>query len=321
MSQIDSSEAPGASRSAEAIDTSLAARRPVVFEINRDQAACLEAAGSAHFYHSFDLSNGLHLAGDWDISRDIASYRFPDVRGKRVLDIGPGSGWFSFYLASLGADVTVVETRGYGDFDVYGESQYTGAGGRPAERTVDGKPIWLGPVSESFWAMHDLLGSEVKYVNGRIYEVSPSLFPEPFDLVLVCALLPHLRDPVGALRAARSVCAPDGLCVATVWTWAEHDDSPHPFQALPHTSIDRISWWLPNKAAYRHWFLGAGFSNVDVEDTLPMSPDRDSGGYGFDGPEWPGTAYLPPSSSSFRNGGRPALPAFIRAISSRYWLK
>lgn len=252
-----------------------AERSRVVFDTALDRAACEAASAGVHFYHAFDLNNGLHIEGDWDISRDVARYRLPDLRGKRVLDIGPASGWFSFYFESLGADVTVVETRGYGDFDVYGESAYTGAQGRPADRSVEGRDIWLGPVSGSFWAMHDMLGSKVKYVNGRIYEVGPDLFPEPFDLVFVGALLPHLRDPIGALRAARQVCKPDGLCIATATTWPSQDASPEPVQMLPYTTIDRISWWVPNKAAYRHWFMAAGFSDVDVEDCLDYTPDRE----------------------------------------------
>jgi len=247
----------------------------VVFETRLDRAACEAACEGVHFYHAFDLSNGLHVPGDWDISHDVSRYRLPDLRGKRVLDIGPASGWFSFYFEKLGADVTVVETRGYGDFDVYGEDRYTGAQGRPADRTIDGRDIWFGPVSGSFWAMHDMLNSKVKFVNGRIYEVGPDLLPEPFDLVFVGALLPHLRDPIGALRAARTVCKPDGLCIATATTWPAQDENPDPVQMLPYTSIDKISWWLPNKAAYSHWFRAAGYRDVDVEDGLEYTPDRE----------------------------------------------
>ena len=57
-----------------------------------------------------------------------------DVKGKRVLDMGPASGFFSFYLEQLGAEVTVLESRGYGDFDVYGVDRYTGAQKRRPDR-------------------------------------------------------------------------------------------------------------------------------------------------------------------------------------------
>ena len=251
-------------------------RATVLFDAGENSKACEVALqNGGHLYHSFDFTNGFHAAGDWDVAADVAAYRLPDVRGKRVLEIGPASGWFSFYLETLGADVTVVETRGYGDFDQYGVDAYTGAGSQPANRVIDGRPVWYGPVSASFWTMHDLLKSKVAYVNGRAYEVGPDMFPEPFDLVLICAVLPHLRDPVGALRAAHSVCKPDGLCIATSPTWAQKDGDPAPMQALPNTAVDTISWWAPNKAAFRHWFMAAGFKSVDVEETLHYTPDRE----------------------------------------------
>jgi 2-polyprenyl-3-methyl-5-hydroxy-6-metoxy-1,4-benzoquinol methylase len=242
-----------------------------IFEARKSAEQCREITRNVHFYHSFSLSNGVRMDGDWDIALSIADYRFPSLRGKRVLDIGPASGWFSFWMEAQGADVTVVETRGYGDFDVYGVHSYTGEDGRPPERLIDGKPIYYGPASASFWAMHDILESKVRYVNGRIYEVSPALFSEPFDLVFVGALLPHLRDPIGALRAARSVCR--GLCIATASTWTEHDANPTPVQILPYTHIDKISWWLPNKASYEHWFKAAGFSTVDAETQVTCEPN------------------------------------------------
>jgi SAM-dependent methyltransferase len=245
----------------------------VVFATNYSSEDVERLIEGCHFYHSFDLSNGIHIAGDWDASIGIEKYGFPDLRGKRVLEVGPASGWFSFYLEMMGAEVTVVETRGYGDFDVYGEDRYTGAAGRAPDRIVDGKPFWDGPVSGSFWAMHTVLNSKVQFVNGRIYEVGPELLPEPFDLVVVGALLLHLRDPIGALRALHSACKPGGLCIATTPTWEDRDSDPAPMQFLPWTSIDRISWWLPNKAAFEHWLSAAGFASIHTDIVIDYVPD------------------------------------------------
>src|ERR1051326_4248591 len=91
---------------------------PHVFECTSDRQQVIDRIAGLDFYHSYALSNGLHVPGWWDVGRSIDSYPFPArTKGMRVLDIGPGSGWFSFYFEQLGADVTVVETRGRGDFD------------------------------------------------------------------------------------------------------------------------------------------------------------------------------------------------------------
>lgn len=232
-----------------------------------------KAIENVQFYHSFRFGNDVGVVGDYDLAADIQHYPFPArMDGMRVLDIGPASGWFSFYFEQLGADVTVVETRGYGDFDRYGVHQYTGAEGSPPDRILPDGPVWYGPVSRSFWAAHDIIGSRVKFINARIYEISPELFPEPFDFVFIGALLLHLRDPIGAMRAARSVCR-DRL-VATTYTWEEQDENPAPIQIMPWTQIDNISWFLPNKAALGHWAQAAGFRDVNVDSTIPYTQGR-----------------------------------------------
>ena len=269
------------------------------------------------FYHSFEFENGAYIPGDWNITVDLKDYKFPkSMKGMKVLDIGPASGWFSFYFESLGADVTVVETRGYQDFDVYGVWSYSDPEkikSKEDKILADGKKIYLGPVSESFWAVHEVLNSNVKWVNGRVYEVSPELFDgEAFDFVFMGSLLPHLRDPIGALRAARSVCKDTLYATASTWLdlykrphmgllfylrdplgalraarsvckdylyttaskWFYHDEYQHPIMVLPYTDIDKISWWLPNKACYEHWFKAAGFSAVDVENLVKSTPEN-----------------------------------------------
>jgi SAM-dependent methyltransferase len=240
------------------------------FQTKLSPAECLALAGAHHFYHSFELSNGVRIAGDWDIAKDIPSYLIPDMRGKTVLDMGPASGFFSFYLESLGAEVTVLESRGYGDFDVYGVDRYTPPD-TPPNRVVDGRPLWYGPHSESFWAMHTMLDSQVKFVNGRFYE-APEVLDRKFDLVLACNILQHVRDPIGVLRAAHAVCG--GLCIAAHQTWYDHDDSPYPVAQYPFFHIDRVSWAQPNRALFDHWFKAAGFRSVDSDHYAMSTPDR-----------------------------------------------
>jgi len=99
-------------------------------------------------------------------------------------------------MESLGADVTVVETRGYQDFDVYGTWSYNDPARvktKPDRVLPDGQPIYLGLMSDSLWAIHNILDSKVRFVNGRVYEVSPELLGnKKFDIVFLDALLQHL---------------------------------------------------------------------------------------------------------------------------------
>lgn len=226
------------------------------------------------WYHSYYFDNGFGVRGDYDIGADVAAYGFPQsMKGWNVLDVGAGAGWFSFYFEQLGAKVTAVDARGYEDFDVYGRPGYEQVEREPDRYDDDGRPVYHSPVNQAFWIMRELLDSQVRFVNARAYDVHPDLFDgEEFDLVFLGALLCHLRDPVGALMAARRVCR--GMVMASTPVVIEEspEDQP-PLQYLPYTSNDKISWWLPNQACFRHWFEAAGFRAAEVGPEVTLRCD------------------------------------------------
>jgi len=229
------------------------------------------------WYHSYYFDNGFEVRGDYDIGADVAGYGFPDsMKGMSVLDIGTGAGWFAHYFEQLGADVVTVDARGYGDFDVYGRFDYPGidtSTKSPDRYSDNGDPIYFSPVSRGFWIMKDLLGSTAKFRNARVYDISPKMFGgRKFDLVFLGAILCHLRDPIGALMAARSVCG-HRVISSTPVVIGEPEGDTLPRQYLPYTEDDKISWWLPNEACFRHWFLAAGFISVDISRQVTLRSD------------------------------------------------
>lgn len=206
------------------------------------------------WYHSFYFDNGFEVRGDYDIGRDVEAYGFPeDMRGLRVLDVGAASGWFSFYFERRGADVTAFDIRGPEDWDL--------AAGYVWPRPEEFGSEWMA----SFRVMRELLGSRVERVRGRVYDISAAMFAEPFDLVFMGSLLLHLRDPIGALMAARRVCR--GRLVATNWFL----EAEGPLADLPSPGN---AWWRATRQAHVAWCRAAGFGAVDVERTVTLSADR-----------------------------------------------
>lgn len=239
------------------------------------RAAC---AAQDYWYHSFYFDNGFEQRGDYDIGTGVDDYGFPaDMSGMSVLDVGTGSGWFATLFEQRGADVTTVDVRGYCDFDVYGRPGYVPVEqSKPAPDLVlpDGRAVYHSPVSKGFWVMKALLGLRTEFVNARIYDLRPEIFGgRTFDLVFVGSLLMHVRDPIGALAAVRSVCR-DRLIANTLRIEGGGDSLETPFQVLVATPGASINWWVPSTACARRWFEGAGFRKVSIDGTVTLLPDR-----------------------------------------------
>jgi len=235
-------------------------------------AAC---AQQGWWYHSYYFDNGFGITGDYDIGRNIHEYGFPDdMEGMRVLDIGTGGGWFAVYCAQKGAQVTAVDVRGTCDYDVRGGRQ-----GRylyppiesekpvPDHIEADGRPIYFSRVSRSLWIMKDLLKLPINYLNSRIYDIRPETFGgQPFDLIFIGALLLHLRDPIGALMAARTVCRNRLIATSPI---VQDGNGREPWMKM--VPVNAGAWWFPNKACYQRWFLDAGFRDVNVDEAVTLT--------------------------------------------------
>ena len=237
------------------------------------QARCKE---HEYWYHSYYFDNGFEQRGDYDIARDVDGYRIPDVKGKTVLDIGTGSGWFAIYLEQQGARVTTVDARGYCDFDRFGRDHYPDVATEkpaPDRRSPDGRPIYYSPVSRGFWIMKDLLGSQVEYVNARVYQLCPELFGgRKFDLVFMGSVLMHVRDPIAALMAAHSVCG--NQLIATTYMLPDVPGQGEPIMRMWENAADGHSWWIPNRPCIGQWLKGAGFARFSIDHTVRLTADK-----------------------------------------------
>ncbi len=62
------------------------------------------------WYHSVELPDGRVLPGAWDLRGHESVYLGGvDVAGKRVLELGPATGYLTFYMERMGAEVVSFE--------------------------------------------------------------------------------------------------------------------------------------------------------------------------------------------------------------------
>jgi tRNA (mo5U34)-methyltransferase len=216
------------------------------------------------WYHTMELAPGVVTPGWFDLRPIIERMPWPDVRGKRCLDVGPWDGFLSFELERRGAsEVIATDISSPADWDW------------PALRRARG-PVELemlaGPSpGAGFEVARRLLGSSVERVECSVYELSPERLGS-FDVVVCGSLMLHLRDPVRALEAIRGIC--EGLFVSA--------EQIRPGLTLLRRRVplaafrggERCQWWIPNAAGHRALVSSAGFEieRAVRSYSIPLGP-------------------------------------------------
>ncbi|GAB2523208.1 class I SAM-dependent methyltransferase [Simplicispira piscis] len=183
-----------------------------------------------HWHHTFEIYPGLITPGSYNPSFLLHDISFPsDLRGQRVLDIGPSDGFFSLAAHQLGAEVVAVDYR-------------------PKN-------------THGFGVMEIITGGDFQYHSANIYDLTAKELGT-FDHVLFLGVLYHLPDMVKALAIARS------LCRGTLYleSHAANDlalQEPIARYYRSATLADDITnFWSPNAACIRDMTFDCAFDLV-----------------------------------------------------------
>jgi tRNA (mo5U34)-methyltransferase len=211
-------------------------------------------AGLDWWYHTLDLAPGVTTPGFFDCRPIAGRVPWPDLKGLRCLDVGTHDGFWAFEMEKRGA----AEVVGV-DLDDYARRDW------PIEFREEGpakiKEWGLEP-GPGFRIAAEALGSKVKRVDMNIYDLSPDAVGT-FDVVFIGSLLIHLRDPVKALEAVRSV-------TGGVLLLSEIIDAPLEVRAKNRPSAylegegALHQWWKPNRAGLAQMVRAAGFRVVSM---------------------------------------------------------
>ncbi len=233
----------------------------VVSDTDRVAQARRVVASNPFWYHTMELAPGVVTPGWFDLRPIVHRMPWPDVRGKRCLDVGTADGFLAFELERRGAgEVVATDVSDHALWDY------------PAHIRDSGADFWVAVAGEKkgegFRIARELLGSEVRSAELSAYDLSPANVGE-FDVVVCGALLLHLRDPVRALEAMRSVCSGHLLVTNQVAVrLALMRRSP---AATFEGATDQSQWWIPNPAGNRRLVEAAGFT-VERESRIYAIP-------------------------------------------------
>jgi tRNA (mo5U34)-methyltransferase len=207
------------------------------------------------WYHTMELARGITTPGWFDLRPIVDRLPWPDVTGKRCLDVGPYDGFLAFELERRGAaEVVAADIAHPSEWDF------------PAATRPDAE-AFLEQYSDvdpggGLMIAKQALGSQVERVECNVYDLSPDRVGM-FDVVVCGSLLLHLRDPASALEAIHSVCREHFLSSEQVSAALSLVSRK---RALAQVRAgDRVQWWIPNVAAHRKLIVAAGF---EIENTI-----------------------------------------------------
>lgn len=207
------------------------------------------------WYHSIDLEPGVTTPGWFDLRPIVGRMPWPDVTGKRCLDVGTYDGFLAFELEKRGAaEVVAIDIEDHSRWDWPVRTRALGPE-RLAE--IAGQRKGLG-----FDTAKEALGSEVQKLELNVYDLDPAQHGQ-FDVVVCGSLMLHLRDPVRALEATRGVCAGSFLSAEQIDTRLTLLSPKR--AAARFRGGERVQWWIPNAAAHRLMVESAGFRVEGVQ--------------------------------------------------------
>ena len=216
------------------------------------------------WYHTLDLPGRPPTNGWFDLRGIAAALPWPEVKGLRCLDIATYDGFYAFELEHRGAaSVVATDISDHNEWDwPIGMRQL---GGEELGRMV-------GEKGAGFEHAHSILGSAVEKIECNVYDLTPERVGT-FDVVICGSLFVHLRDPVRAIEAIRSVCGGTFMSVESVSLRLSKLFPRRPMAELGDRD-EICQWWSANAAGHRRMLEAGGFEVLSASGlfAVPFGP-------------------------------------------------
>jgi O-methyltransferase len=217
-----------------------------------DSRSLLEL-GDCDFYHTFEHRNGL-LRGAWDLRTHEPEYLgFVPLGGRRVLELGPSSGYLTFFMERCGASVVGFDAGFTAEIDLLPVSGWDMYAARTTHMHM------IGRYQNSWWFMQRELASRAKMVYGNIYGLPGDL--GTFDVAFFGNILLHLRDPFAAISEAARVTR-STLVVSETLTAAAAGEDRGLMIFDPVGGEHPTNWWSLSPGAVVTMLKRVGFSRT-----------------------------------------------------------
>ncbi len=211
------------------------------------------------FYHSIDLPGSESIDGPWDLRGGEDAYLgHVPLAGKRVLEMGPASGYLSFWMERQGAEVVGMDCGFDRSIDLFPVPLLH----QDDRRVRLQHARMISDYQLGYWYCHRRLQSKVKMVYGDIYDLPGDI--GEFDVATFGSILLHVKSPISALeQAARRTR--DTIVVTDAWSGSEESLMDNIMRPFPMGEAGRwCIWWQVSAGAVVSMLHVLGFTNTEV---------------------------------------------------------
>lgn len=198
------------------------------------------AARECVWYHSFDFPDHETVKGRWDfrgkVDDHFNNYNFAD---KRVLEIGPASGFLTVSMEERGAKVVAIDTSDDQVWDVVPRLDID------ASEFESSRQRAINRLRASWWYSQKRTSGAAKIAYCGAHNVRDQF--GRFDCTLFSSILQHLKNPYEILAAAARI-SNDIIVTELYWPRLETGLPIAEFAPRPDNDVLDSWWTLSTKA-------------------------------------------------------------------------
>ena len=221
----------------------------------------VSSASECDFYHSMDVPGLGVVEGQWDLRDGVDEYLGGyDFERKRVLEIGPATGFLTFHMEKRAREVVAVDLPiddAFWDFVPYHHLGLADRKERQNSTVHQGFKQHIERIRNGFWYAYEKFESQSKVYYGSPYDLPDEL--GSFDVAVMSAVLLHTQSPVRTLES----CA--RLVTDSIIITEQHDPSlgDDPVCRLAPTVENETwdTWWTFTPRFFQQYLSVLGFAD------------------------------------------------------------
>jgi hypothetical protein len=195
---------------------------------------------NCYFYHTMEIPGYGLITGAWDLRPNLDQYfGGVDFKDQRVLEIGTSSGFGCFSMEKLGAEVVAYDLSPDFSWDVVPFHNVD------LQKRLEKMKSWIAGVNNAYWLGHQAFNSRAKMVYGTVYSIPEAI--GMCDIVTICAVLMHLRDPFLAVQTAAKFARRTIVISDVIPEYVLNGNTSEicfrPALRLPRSSDVHGTWW------------------------------------------------------------------------------